>query len=389
MVYSITYRMFCLLYFFEQNNDAKWINLQVKLLEDLGTVSLREYFSRMLRIIEKCDIAPKSQHCIFRCQETNDGYSLLDSFSFDNDTVIELKDNQDYSMFKSYPMIKLSVSEYGVISNVFLANQLYCSLKFRMSKLCLTNKLFNFLSAFNNDFVEKYLLNQVLNYAFSGKGVYLTEENCKDLLSNISQNNPGKLSKTDKDGLPDGYIRCGNKILLIECKAKTISIEAMTDEQICMKAVNSDIVNVKHGTGQLIHNCTRILDGHFFADGGIPSDFRIYPLLIVDDFGFSSNGFNRYVIENTKTFVEKHSEQINQFTVLDMDTLILIAELIKTKAFDIFDNIESYHAYIEGKYPRYSMSEIFNYSDTSFSSYIYSEYETRTPAIIDEWYKLL
>lgn len=74
------------------------------------------------------------------------------------------------------------------------------------------------------------------------------------------------------------------------------------------------------------------------------------------------------------------------FTVLDMDTLILIAELIRTNKFDIFANIESYHKYIGGGLKQYSVNELFHFSEVSFSSYIYGEYETRSPEIINKWY---
>lgn len=144
-----------------------------------------------------------------------------------------------------------------------------------------------------------------------------------------------------------------------------------------------------HGTGQLIKNCQRILNGNFFADIDIPSDCKIYPLLITDDFGFSSDGFNRYVIERTKNFDENNSMHVMPFTVLDMDTLILVSELIRNNRFDIFENIEKYHQYIEGKEKTYTMNELFHYSEVSFTSYIYSEYETCSPKIIDEWYESL
>lgn len=388
-VYSTIYRMFCLLHFFEQNKDSKWIKLYELLSSDLGVKSLRDYYSTTLRIIGKCNINPKISNTIFTSRLGTDSYSWLSSFSFECKTEVALKDNQDYTYFKKHPLIKLSDGEFGVISNLFVSNQLYSSLKFRMSKLCKDNGLFNFLSVFNKDFVEEYLLHEILHYAFGEKDViYLCEEDCKTILSrHIRYGKP--FHESDMNRLPDGYIRYGNKILLIECKAKTISLKAINDDKQCIEDINSDIVNEKHGTGQLTYNCTRILDGKFYADNTIPKDFKIYPLLIVDDFGFSSDGFNRYVIENTKRFVSKHHNHVMPFTVLDMDTLILIAELIRTNKFDIFDNIDSYHKYIGGKLKPYSVNELFHFSEISFSTYIYGEYETHSPEIIDRWYDSL
>lgn len=389
-VYPTIYRMFCLLHFLEQTKDPKWIKLHELLSSDLGVESLRDYYSTTLRIIGNCNLHPKVSNTIFTSKIGANSYSWLSRFSFDHNTIITLEDNQDYTYFKRYPLVKLSDNEFGVISNLFMSNQLYLSLKFRMSRLCKNGNLFNFLSAFNKDFVEEYLLNEILNYSFGSKtAICLSEKGCKAILSKYAHNNRHPMNKSDKERLPDGYIRLGDNILLIECKAKIISLKAMKDGQHCINNINTDIVNEKHGTGQLMYNCARILEGKFYADNGIPPDFKIYPLIIVDDFGFSADGFNRYVIENTKEFVRKHHNHVAPFTVLDMDTLILIAELIKTNKFDIFYNIDSYHNYISGRLKPYSTSELFHFSEISFSSYIYGEYETHSPEIVDKWYKSL
>lgn len=389
-VYPTIYRMFCLLHFLEETKDPKWIKLNDLLSSDLGVESLRDYYSTSLRIIGNCNLHPKVSNTIFTSKIGANSYSWLSRFSFDQNTIIALDDNQDYTYFKRCPLVKLSDNEFGVISNLFISNQLYSSLKFRMSRICKDGNLFNFLSVFNKEFVEEYLLNEILYYSFGGKiAICLSEKDCKAILSKYAQDNSRHISKSDKERLPDGYIRLGNRILLIECKAKIISLKAIKDGQQCIDSINTDIVNEKHGTGQLIYNCTRILEGKFYADNDIPSDFKIYPLIIVDDFGFSADGFNRYVIENTKKFESRHHNHVMPFTVLDLDTFILIAELIRTNKFDIFANIDSYQKYIGGKLKSYSENELFHFSEISFSSYIYGEYETHSPEIIDKWYDSL
>lgn len=386
MVFPVIYRMFCLLHFLEQNNGAKWVELKKRLLANLGTKSLQEYFSTMLHILEKCNLEPKISNTIFRNISGFNFSQLFNIFSFEADSIIELEQNRDYTYFKNYPIVKLNSTEFAVISNVFLADQLYISLKFRMSNLCRSNNLMKFFSVFNNDFVEKYLLNHILSYTFHDKNIiYLTEDNCKDILDEISHCNKQQINKDDKKRLPDGYIRIGNKILLIECKAKILSTDAIENENKCLDDINGDIVNEKKGTGQLMHNCKRILDGKFYADGEIPSGIQIYPLLVVDDRKLSAEGINRYIIENTTDSINNNSKLIRPFTVLDMDTLILISELIRDGSFDIFNEIESYHIYISGKDNNYSIKEYTYYSDASFPTYIYEKYETKSPAIIDEW----
>ncbi len=389
IAYSAVYRMFSLLHFFEQNAEGIWADLKIKLLEELEFKTLHDYFYNILYILGECILEPKSSNTIFRLSPTNGLSKLIEQLAIDINATIALEDNLDYTAFKKCPFVQLGENQYGVISNGFVANQLYSSLKFRMSAICYDNNMFNFFSTFNTDFIEKYLLSQVFSYALQGKGLYLTEDDCKKALIDIIQNNPNKFSKVEKEELknrlPDGYFRYENKILLIECKGKTMRTDVYEDEEICMNDINTDIVSERKGTGQLLYNCSRILDGKFFADKNIPSDFKIYPILIVDDFSLSSPGFNRYVIEKTKDFIESHAEHVNPITVLDMDTLILIAELIRNDRFDIFNNIEQYHAYIEGNSPHYSENELFSYSNTSFSIYIYGEYETCSPKIINKW----
>lgn len=388
--YSAVYRMFSLLHFFEQNTTGQWADLKSKLLEDLGFGTLRDYIYNISTIFKECTLEPKRSNTIFRLNPKDKLYKLIKQLTIDINATIALEDNRDYTAFKERPFVQSGKDQYAVISNGFVANQLYSSLKFRMSAICDTYKMFDFFQAFNTDFIEKYLLFQIFNYALQGKGLYLTEDDCKRVHMEIIQNKQRKFSKSEKEELkhrlPDGYFRCGNKILLIECKGKTMKKDVYEDEEKCIKDINTDLVSEKKGTGQLLYNCSRILDVRFLADKNIPSDFKIYPLLIVDDFSLSSPGFNRYIIEQTKDSVESLTPHVNPITVLDMDTLILIAELIRTEQFDIFNNIEEYHAYIEGNAPKYSVNELFNYSEASFSMYIYDKYETCSPKIIDDWF---
>lgn len=382
-IYPTIYRMWCLLHFFEEDKRDFWVELKKALIKDLNVRSFEEYFSNIIYILEHITIGPKTKFTILGTEKVSESlYALLKFLSFEVDSFISSEENRDYTYFKRYPIIQLSPTKFGVINNTFLANQLYTSLKFRMSRLCE-----NFFSVFNNDFVEKYLLNEILRYAFLHDNynvTYLTENDCKSIISKYIENN--RVKKLPRlENLPDAYIRQNSKILLIECKGKTISLNALENPQKCIEDINNDLVNEKHGTGQLISNCERIIGGNFIGDSNLPADYVIYPLLVVDDFVFSANGFNRYVIKETQEFVGANSPKVYSFTVLDMDTLILVAELIRQGDFDIFKEIEEYHNYIEGKQNYYTIGETFYYSDVSFSAYIIDKYETYSPKIIEEW----
>lgn len=389
-IYATIFRMFCLLHFFEQNNDNQWSILEKALTKDLRAQSLRDYIKTVLKVLNYLTFGPKSDFQIFRTDSDDAIYhNLLKLLSIGVDDVILLKDNQDYTYFKTHPVVQFSSNEYGFINNIFVANQLYTSLKFRMSTICKKSNIFkNFLALFNKAFVEKYLLNEVLRYAFiqNREVVYLNEDACE---SRIIEYNDTHNSNFSTDGLPDAYIRRNNKILLIECKGKTVSSNAIEDENIFIEDVNEDIVGEKKGTGQIISYCTRVINGGFVCDNDIPTNYMIYPLIVVDDPKLCSDGVNRYVIQRTGEYVRQNIEHIHPFTVIDIDTLILIIELIKNSELDIYEQIEQYHTYIAGKQENYSLNEILYYSDISFAAYIMDKFETRSPAIIDDWFKNL
>ena len=140
--------------------------------------------------------------------------------------------------------------------------------------------------------------------------------------------------------------------------------------------IKSDLVNEDgNGTGQLIGNCNRLIENRCYWDKNIPRDFKIYPILILDDIGFSAEGFNRFVIESTEEYVNKHTCQVFQFTVLDIDTFILISELIRKNKLNIFEEIENYHKYIS----------ISDETEISFAVYLKAKFETKLPRVVFYW----
>ena len=388
-IFATVFRMFCLLYFLEQSHNNKWAILRDALVVDLRCQTLREYFRGILDVLDRLTIGPKKKHQVLKVKEDN---YILQNFigplSICGDAVVQLQDNRDYTFFKTHPFVQFNHNEYGIINNTFVANQLYSSLKFRMKTVGEKTEIIkDFFASFNKAFVEKYLLNEVLKCAFgqNSGAIYLNEDDCE---SRIKEYNYAHNSNVSTMGLPDAYIRSDNKILLIECKGKTVSSNAIEDENTFIADVNKDIVNENKGTGQLITYCESVKNGAFICDENIPSNCKIYPLLVVDDAKLCSDGLNRYAIQ----WKEKNGtsyDNVYPFTVLDMDTLILIADLIKNGELDLYEQIEQYHKYIAGEYDNYSLTEILHYSDISFSAYIMDKFETRSPAIINDWLKAL
>ena len=112
-------------------------------------------------------------------------------------------------------------------------------------------------------------------------------------------------------------------------------------------------------------------------------------MIVVDDSKLCVDGLNRHAINCTNGNIHENISRIKPVTILDMDTLILISDLVKKGELDIFEQIEQYHNYIDGKHGTYSQTEKLYYSDISFSSYIMDKFEMRSPSIINDWFEEL
>lgn len=261
-VYPTVYRSFCLLHFLEENTSEKWTMIYNCMLKRLQTDSLHSYLTHSLDIFEELTVTPKESNTMLVLNDKSSAlYDFIKKESFDIRTKISLADNSDYTYFKTHPFIRFSDTRYGVISNIFVSNLMYNKLKFCIRDICEEEKICNFFSSFNTDFIEKYLFAQLLNYSFSKHNYEcFTEDECEKYSNGVD--------KKELESLPDGYVRFNGKILLLECKGKIISVNALSDEKKCCADIG-DIVG-KKGTGQLIHNCNRIIHGKCFWDKKYP-----------------------------------------------------------------------------------------------------------------------
>lgn len=375
--YAAIYRAMCLLDFLENGNSIISIELRTELTQRLNSSSIREYIKEKLYLLRNLDVKPKNKYQILRYKSD---YQKMETNAISYNEEIKIDKNKDYTEFKRRPFIQIQKGKFSVVRNTFVANLIYNKLKFTLLdcyKDVVNGNAQEFFGEFNKDFVEKVLFVQLFKYSFnSSKYICFSENECIQRISEYKVHNPGALRKDCTQSLMDGYVRCRNKILLIECKGKIISLNALYNETQLRKDIDHDIVG-QEGTGQLIRNCERIFRDGCIWDNHIPTDYVIYPLLVLDDIGFSADGFNQYVIESTTQFVNEHKKSVYPFTTLDIETFILISDLIGNNQLDIFKVIEGYHTHI-------CKSE-FEEREISFATYLRSNYETKSPKVVLNW----
>lgn len=383
LLYGAVYRAMCLANFIENEPHVIWQNLLEDLKKKLNIDSLRIYMRDTLKLFNKLEVYPKTKFQIFRAgKDSKDFQKVATPYS----GIIRLESNNDYTEFKKKPFVQICEGEFAVIKNSFVGNLIYDRLKFKLLECYKESYKGNaqgFWGSYNKDFIEKSLFNKVLMYSFLSphlkRYICFSELDCIERINQFRKQNPGIISKDNSSKLMDGYIRHNNKILLIECKGKIISEKALVNKDKLYEDIARDLVG-KEGTGQLETYCKRIIDRDCVWDNSIPQYYTIYPLLLMDDIGFSADGFNQYVIESTEKFVVDN-KPVFPFTVLDMDTFILVSELIRRNKLNIFKEIENYHKHLKKHH--------FIEQTISFATYLRFKYKTRWPKEISTWLKKL
>ena len=371
----------CLLDFLEKEQNNTWQDLLIEITKRLNFDTIKDYIKQRLYLLNNLDLDPKTKNQILRFKSD---YKEIQKDAIPCIEEISQEYNKDYTEFKKRPFVQICGNNFAVIKDSFVANLIYNNLRFGLKK-CYedlgTGNAQGFFGLFNKYFVEQILFNRILKYSFNNSNKYtcFTEIECIELIDKYNKQKPHGAKKISSKNLMDGYVRQANKILLIECKGKIISLNALYNNEKLRSDVTSDIVG-DSGTGQLIKNCERIIRRDCIWDDNIPKYSIIYPLLILDDIGFSANGFNKYVIEATKEFVDKQ-RSVFPFTVLDMDTFILISELIRTNKLNIFSEIQSYHKHVRHPNP--------NEQNISFATYLRFRHETRLPKEVIKWLRNL
>lgn len=390
-MYANVYKSLRLLEFFIEHSTGDWGLLQSLLSNQLCVISIKEYFQTILtKLTEKLFIEPSKSNVIFRYRPPFIVPNIMKELSIPIGSKISLDKNQDFAYFKEFPFIELNSIEYAVISNDFIINQLYLSLRFRLSKLCRQHKIMDFPNRFNDEFIGEFLIGGLIEYIYGNKAdCLLTDHKCKEMESTLKtifhKNNPNLSFSNAIDSPPDGYIRNNGNIILIECKGKILNTKALDDTTQCLKELKKDLVG-KKGTGQLLKNMLRIINNQFLWDDSIPAHIKIYPILIVDDSAFMADGFNRFVIDSTKDEIEKNKRVLMPITIIDIDTFILSADLIRDGQINLENVIERYHSYINGEFDKnfYTPLEFISCKNVSFSTFIMSQYELRSPKIVKD-----
>lgn len=311
-------------------------------LENNGAKSWYHYLYDAIRLI----LFPlQNKQGNFPCIELNsqrDGEKFLRSHSFKEDTIVPLETNQDYTYFKSHPLIELNDGTYLPISPIFCINHIYKSIYFEFRAI---NESFlgtanyikgqGLLSIFTTEFSEQTLFERYVRNAIGRhRGIKKSDRDCK-----IEQPFGHE---------PDFYLRDGNNIILFENKDIMIPDHIISSKQYDQLEQELDKKLVKKGINQLIYNIKQLENKTFKWDSNVPNKPKIYPVLVIDDSSLCAPGLNFILNEVFQQQLKCNNIKLKVYplAIVELDTLIAFANYLQLPDVRFKKLLEQYYDYI-------------------------------------------
>ncbi len=252
----------------------------------------------------------------------------------------------DYAQMRATPFYKNTNNSYQVVYSVFCAEMFYKALYFKIKDVndkYFPEKTKTFKSHFCDDFSESYLLYRIIEDLFPFADIKVSGKKAKEFL---------------QEGEPDYYMRVENSIFIFESKDFLVRAEVRESFDFAKyeEAFKKRLWFSKEGNGavrQLTRNIIRVLDNEIpFDQHDNIHSFKIYPIVILHDQQYNCPGLNQLTnmwfnteLNEAKQLREgDFPNQICPITLIDIDTLIYVQDLIKNGTIDFRQILDDYHA---------------------------------------------
>lgn len=334
-------------YFFRYCEESKLREHLKRFLKKNELPSWEKYLYNVLNLLY-FPLTSKTGYVTILLNETMEGYSFLHSHAFPLEEVIPCDKNNDYTFFKSHPLIEVDDKTFLPINTAFCINHLYKSIYFKFREINQELegtddylKGWDLLKTITTEFSEQYLFDMLIRKVLKKKkGIKLSDKDCKDI--------------KPLGGEPDFYYRDGNNIFIFENKDIMIADHIKNSRQydVIEQAINNKIVK-KEGVGQLVKHIKKISNHTFIWDKRIPNNPRIYPILVLDDVSLCVPGLN-YILNSALQEQLKESDietTVYPLVLLELDTLIAFSTKFESGEYKFKDIIDKYYAF-QNKMPR-------------------------------------
>jgi len=330
-------------YFFKYCENSKLKEHLRIFLEQNGLSSWEQYLYNAIKLL-LFPLKNENGYSTILVTDDGNGYSFLHSHAFSLETVVPIENNNDYTFFKSHPLIEVDSKTFLPINTLFCVNNLYKSIYFEFKSIndhLKGTELYikGLRTVFTTEFSEQYLFDTFMQKILKRRrGIKLSDIDCKRI-ANIGHE-------------PDFYYRDGNNILLFENKDIMIAdyLKHSGNFDKIWEAVNKKLV-VDAGLSQIIHNIKSINDGNFVWDKSLPKHPRIYPILVIDDSSLCVPGFNYILNAILSDILKGHNIGIKVFplAVIELDTIIAFVNDFESGKYNFKEVVDEYYTHMNNQ----------------------------------------
>lgn len=271
---------------------------------------------------------------------------FLDGFSIDTE---HYQHDMDFKMIREKPLLKTGTHMYDFMFMRMFLDKAYTGLLFDMRDVLVKRGLLDeregygrLKSMLGEDFSERFFFYTLMKRCFGKKYVnYCGEELQKQL---------GK-------GMPDFYLRRGNRIFLFECKdAQIASVKKFSgDITIVKNAIYEKYVQNAKGHGKGIAQLANVISDKLpkilsSVDTTAPKCVKyIFPIIVYFDDCFDLEGVNWYLNNRFKEIVSNMTISpdyvVKDFVMINIELLMMLENLFADDTLKLANLINSYIDY--------------------------------------------
>lgn len=325
----------CLFFEFMSSFNSETKELLDEFLKYYASDNWKNYLVRILSLL---NVLPGSNPNLSISVVSEDDKQFINKFLITEYSGI----SYDYKKLRESPVYPESKDSYKIIFWLFIIEKIYKSLYFKFSEIN-DDKIPEFRSkVVTQHFSEQFLLYNIIEYIYP----------------NATIKKSGKEQDVLKIPAPsDYYIRDNSNILLIECKdilfnaEKKHSYSAKTIIPELHKKLFQNQDGKRIGVQQLINSIKNILQNKYTFDKDLKiNDTKIYPILVLHDRVYNTLGINYLANAWFMSEIAKLNDeglninQVKPLTIIDIDTLIELADYIKNNPDKFYSDLDKYFA---------------------------------------------
>lgn len=379
-------KCYCLLIEFPKSNKRFASYLDVFCREKglhIAKTYLDQLFQVFLELSSKGDYSTSLMEVNPVCRDT---IQFLDGFSIDTE---DYQHDMDFKMIREKPILKTGLHRYNFIFMKMFLDKAYTGFVFDMKDVLVKHGLLNeqegygkLKSMLGEDFSERFLFYSLMKRCFGKHYVNYSGESMQNRLG---------------VGMPDYYLRRGNRFFLFECKdAQLSSNKKMSGDYTVVKdAIYEKYVRNSKGHGKGVTQLANVISNKLTdifckLDVTVPTGVKyIFPIIVYFDDSFDVEGPSYLLNIEYKKIIRSNNYAkdyvMKDLVMINIELLMMLENFFADDKLKLANLINSYMEFKKQK----EQNQVFPFNKYLFQEARKKGYELKKTRWFDEVYQNL